>query len=131
DEDELVQCFVLLDAGQAGAVRMYVAVGVAGAVTFGRDRPGAELVQALVGEVGEVDVVAVDGERAAAVLVDRGAGRERRGQDVDGVLAQNPADDHLPASLGGAALVPVQGVGGGQQPAEGDGPLDQRGGSDG
>ena len=64
-------------------------------------------VEALVGEVREVHVAAVDGHRRAAVLVHARAGVEARRGHIDGQPVERPLHDHVATALGRPPLGPV------------------------
>ena len=101
---------VLADADQAAARTVDDAVGVPEA-ELGRERVGRAAwslpVQALVGEVAEVDHSVRDRIGAAAVLVYASADVERGRGHVRGPPVRGPPDDYGPRSLLRAHLGPV------------------------
>src|SRR5512139_2371575 len=90
-------------------------------------------VDALVGEIDEVDGALAHQEGSSPILVDPGAGVERHGCHISGASLRAPADDHIPAALAGAGLDPVhvvavegnlaEGYGAGGDQVRGDGGL--------
>ena len=100
---------VLTDADQpAAAVDHAVGVAQAVVVRHGRRRPAPiDAVEALIGEVREVDDAVEYREVAAAVLVNAGPSVERRWRHVLDVAVRPAPDDHVASSLRRPALDPV------------------------
>ena len=116
DSDQQIDCFaiagavILTHADQPAAIRVDDEVGIAqrgfggdGFRGFARPLP----VNALVGEVGEVDDAVADGVIAAAVLVDARAGIEAGRGHVLAPAHLRPTDNDVAAAFLRAALNPV------------------------
>jgi hypothetical protein len=88
--------------------------GALGRLGGDRLRLGAwpRAVEPLIGEVGEVHRVAVDGVTEAAVLVNEGSGGELGTEDVLDRVVSPPSDDDRATTLGGPRLGPVDVVAG-------------------